>query len=402
MLLETTRLALLAIWRNALRSLLTLLGVTIGVAAVIAMLTLGNGTTVQVADSISSLGSNLLIVRPGQMSQGPAGLGAASFRIPDADAIERRVDGITAVAPLNATSMTAIVGSVNHMTTVQGVDNRFFTVRNWGLQAGRLFREGELAAGSASCIVGRSAADALFGEGVDPIDQSLRLRNMVCKVIGVLEEKGGGSLGSDQDDVILMPLHTFQRRIAGSDDVTVIYVAVATAERITKVQQDITSLMRERRHLSANEDDDFQVMDMRQISSMLDSVMGVLTGLLAAVAGISLLVGGIGIMNIMLVSVTERTHEIGIRLAIGARESQVLAQFLVEAVALSMLGGLTGIVLGLGISAVAAQLLGVPFVWDWGAIALAFLFSAAVGVAFGYFPARGAAHLDPIEALRRE
>jgi putative ABC transport system permease protein len=218
----------------------------------------------------------------------------------------------------------------------------------------------------------------------------------------VLAEKGTGSFGSNQDDLILVPLHTFQRRISGNDDVTVIYIAAENEQVIEKVQADITSLMRERRHLSSSEDDDFMVMDMRQISSMLGSVMGVLTGLLAAIAGISLLVGGIGIMNIMLVSVTERTREIGIRLAIGARESQVLGQFLAESATLSMLGGVVGIGLGLVLSLVACRVLGVPFVIDWGAVLMSFSFSALVGVVFGYFPARNAAHLDPIEALRRE
>ena len=404
MLFETLKLALTAIWRNAMRSVLTLLGVTIGVAAVIAMVTLGQGTTAQVGNSISSLGSNLLIVRPGQLNQGAgaSGVGAANFHLADADAIERQVSSITAVAPLSATSMTAVVRSTNHVTTVEGVDNRFLTVRQWDIAAGRAFREGELVSGAASCIVGHAAADDLFGDGADPLEQTLRLKTLVCRVVGVLAEKGAGSLGSNQDDVILIPLHTFQRRISGNNDVTVIYVAAQDDGVITKVQQDVTSLMRERRHLSAYEDDDFMVMDMRQISSMLGSVMGVLTGLLAAVAGISLLVGGIGIMNIMLVSVTERTREIGIRLAIGARESQVLGQFLVEAVALSMFGGIAGILLGLGLSAIASRLLGVPLIVDWGSIVLSFGFSAVVGVGFGFFPARNAARLDPIEALRHE
>jgi putative ABC transport system permease protein len=218
----------------------------------------------------------------------------------------------------------------------------------------------------------------------------------------LLAEKGTGSFGSNQDDAIFLPLHTVQNRIQGNDNVTVIYIAAQSESVINQVQQDLTSLMRQRRHLSVNEDDDFMVMDMRQISSMLGSVMGVLTGLLAAIAGISLLVGGIGIMNIMLVSVTERTREIGIRLAIGARESQVLSQFLIEAIALSTLGGVAGIILGLLVSFVATRTLGVPFIVDWNSVFLAFGFSAFVGVAFGYFPARGAARLDPIQALRHE
>jgi len=400
-LLETIKLALTAIWRNALRSVLTLLGVTIGVAAVIALLTLGQGTTAQVSNSISSLGSNLLVLRPGQLSQGPNGMLAPSFHSADAEAIVRQVDSVDVVAPIAATSMTAVVGNAKHYTSVYGVDNSYLSARQWGVAEGRIFHEAELVSGTASCIIGKAAADALFPTS-DPLDQTLRLKSLVCKVIGVLTEKGTGSFGSNQDDVILLPLHTYQRRISGDDTVSVIYVAARGDDVVSKVQADVTSLMRQRRHLSTNEDDDFMVMDMRQISSMVGSVMGVLTGLLAAIAGISLLVGGIGIMNIMLVSVTERTREIGIRLAIGAQESQVLSQFLVEAVSLSMLGGLAGIVLGLALSLLASHVLGVPFIIDWGAIAMSFLFSAVVGVVFGFFPARGAARLDPIEALRHE
>ncbi|MDO8359435.1 MAG: ABC transporter permease [Devosia sp.] len=401
MLYETLKLALTAIRRNVLRSVLTLLGVTIGVAAVIAMVTLGQGTTQSVSGSISSLGSNLLVVQPGQVGQNASAGGMAAFRIADADAIERQVGAISAIAPVGIRSLTAVAGSVNHFVAVTGIDDGFLDVRQWAVAEGRNFREGELVSGAASCILGKAAADALYGTA-DPLDQTLRLKKLVCKVVGVLVEKGSGSFGSNQDDIILMPLHTFQRRISGSTDVSAIYVAAESEAVITQVQADVTALLRERRHLSASEDNDFTVMDMRQISSMLGSVMGILTGLLAAVASISLLVGGIGIMNIMLVSVTERTREIGIRLAIGARESQVLSQFLVEAVALSMLGGVAGIILGLGVAFAGAKMLGVPFVFDATSILLAFGFSAVVGVGFGYFPARGAARLDPIEALRHE
>jgi putative ABC transport system permease protein len=243
-------------------------------------------------------------------------------------------------------------------------------------------------------------AQNLFGTA-DAVDRQFRLRRFTCTVIGVLESRGS-MFGQSRDNAVFLPITTYQRRIAGNTDVVAIYVAAVSEEAVAQIETDVTTLMRDRRHLAASDNNDFNVTDMRQVSSTLGTVMGVLTGLLAAIAGISLVVGGIGIMNIMLVSVTERTREIGIRLAIGARESQVLAQFLVEAIALSMLGGLVGILLGLGLSVVAARLLGVPFVLDWGAIVLAFGFSALVGVAFGYFPARNAARLDPIEALRRE
>jgi putative ABC transport system permease protein len=398
MLLETVRLALEAIWRNALRSLLTLLGVTIGVAAVISMITMGQGATAEVNNSISGLGSDIVMIMPGRMQEG--GYGVKSFKPADVQAIARSIEGIDAVAAASQTSLTAVAGSKSRRAEVDGVDMEFFDIMNWPLEYGRSFREGEIAAAAPVCIIGSSVAQGLFGVP-DPIDQKFRLRRLNCTVIGVLESRGA-LFGQNQDDVVILPLTTFQRRIAGNTDVLGIYVAATTETDVPQIEADITALLRDRRHLTASEENDFSVTDMRQISSTLGTVMGVLTSVLAAIAGVSLLVGGIGIMNIMLVSVTERTREIGIRLAVGARESQVLAQFLIEAIALSTIGGLVGIALGLALSVIAAQLLSVPFVLDWGAIVLAFVFSAAVGVAFGYFPARRAARLDPIEALRHE
>ena len=400
MLLETVRLALEAIWRNALRSLLTLLGVTIGVAAVITMVTLGQGATLQVSSSISNLGSNIIMMMPGQ-SMMEGGFGIESFKMADAQAISRSIEGVDAVAPIGSRSLTAVAGSANYLVEIDGVDMNFFKViTSYKLAYGRWFRDGEIASAAPVCIIGPDVAKNLF-DTADPVDRQFRLRRFNCTVIGVLESQGS-MFGQSRDAVVFLPLTTYQRRIAGNTDVVGIYMAAVSEEAVAQVEADVTALMRDRRHLATNDSNDFNVTDMRQISSTLGTVMGVLTSLLAAIAGISLVVGGIGIMNIMLVSVTERTHEIGIRLAIGARESQVLAQFLVEAIALSMLGGLVGILLGLGLSMVAANLLGVPFVLDWPVIALAFGFSALVGVAFGFFPANSAAHLDPIEALRHE
>ena len=398
MLFETVRLALEAIWRNALRSLLTLLGVTIGVAAVISMVTLGQGATAAVSSSIASLGSDVIMIMPGRMSEG--GYGVESFKLADAQAIERSIEDIDGVAPVAQRNLSAVAGSKSRRVEVDGVDLAFFSIMSWPIEYGRGFREGEVASAAPVCIIGASVANALFGQP-DPLGQKFRLRRLTCTVIGVLETRGS-LFGQNQDDVVLLPLTTFHRRLAGNTDVLAIYVGAAAQENVAAIEADITALMRDRRHLSARDENDFSVTDMQQVASTLGTVMGVLTSVLAAIAGISLLVGGIGIMNIMLVSVTERTREIGIRLAIGARESQVLAQFLVEAIALSALGGLVGILLGLGLSTIASRLLNVPFVFDWSAILLAFVFSAAVGVAFGYFPARRAARLDPIEALRHE
>ena len=318
MLVESIWLAVSAIWRNALRSLLTVLGVTIGVAAVIAMVTLGQGTSAQVGESVASLGSNLLMATPGQ--SGGMEVGISSLKAADAEAIERQVDSVRVVAPTDSRSLTAIVGSLDLFTSVIGTDNRYFAAREWEVQHGRQFEEGELRSGTAVCLIGAGVVDKLFGGGI-PLGESIRLKRTVCRVVGVLEEKGGSAFGGNEDDTIILPLRTFQRRISGNDGVSLIYIAAEAEAAISQVKDDVTALLRERRHLAANEENDFMVMDMRQIASMLDTIMGVLTGLLSAVAGISLLVGGIGIMNIMLASVTERTREIGIRLAIGARES---------------------------------------------------------------------------------
>jgi putative ABC transport system permease protein len=400
MIFETVRLAFQAIFRNALRSFLTVLGVVIGVGAVIAMVTIGNGTTVQVQSEISALGTNLLFVRPGQ-GFGPRQGDAPSFTLADADAIERQIGGLQAVAPTAGASANAVYGNQNWNTSITGTSDDFLVARDWPLAEGRSFLESEMRAGQAVCIIGLTVKKELFG-GSDPIGEKIRLDSVSCQVIGVLSEKGQSSFGQDQDDTVLMPIRTVQRRFAGKTDVNSIYLSAEDGADTAKIKRDVTFLMRERRHITANEDDNFRVNDMAEMVATMTSTTKVLTGLLAAVAAVSLLVGGIGIMNIMLVSVTERTREIGIRLAIGAEEGQVLMQFLVEAVVLSLFGGLIGVALGLGLSGAASLGLGVPFVLDPKIVTLAFVFSAAVGVGFGYFPARRAAHLDPIEALRHE
>ena len=394
-------LALREIRRNLMRSALTMLGIVIGVASVIVMVNLGSGATAQVSEQIASLGSNLLMVRTGQRLGFGQRSEAKAFDIDDAVAIDREVGGVAAVAPGSSQPVTAIYGNRNWSTTITGSDNNFFPVGNWTLATGREFSPSELRAGAAVCIIGERVRKELFGN-LDPLGDKLRLNKLSCQVIGLLESKGQSAGGRDQDDLVVIPLRTFWRRVAGNQDVQIIYVSARDNVSTTKVQRDIELLMRERRRIAANEDDDFNVRDMKEITEALTGTTRVLTTLLGAVAAVSLLVGGIGIMNIMLVSVTERTREIGIRLAIGALEREVLLQFLVEAVVLSSFGGLLGILLAIGTTYALAALMGMPALINPGIILLAFLFSAAVGVIFGFFPARKAARQDPIEALRYE
>ncbi|WP_333833462.1 ABC transporter permease [Rubrimonas sp.] len=403
MLWEAIRLAFQTILRNALRSFLTVLGVVIGVAAVIAMVTVGQGSTAKVAADVGALGANLLIVRPGQPQQGPgASAGTApAFSLRDVDALATQVASVRVAAPASSRQMTVIAGALNRSSTVTGTDNRYLDARGIAVAQGRAFHESEVRTGAATCLLGQTVRRELFGAG-DPIGQTLRLKSLACRVIGVAGELGASSFGTDQDDFILIPIRAFQRRISGDADVSLIYAGIRDGVPTEAAKGEIERLMRERRRIGPGEEDDFNVFDMKQIASVLTGITGVLTGLLSAVAGISLLVGGIGIMNIMLVSVTERTREIGVRLAIGATEGQVLTQFLVEAIVLSGLGGLIGVALGLALGAAGAAALSVPFLPDPAIMLLAFGFSAAVGVVFGYFPARRAARMNPIDALRHQ
>jgi putative ABC transport system permease protein len=353
-----------------------------------------------VSKQSASLGSNVVIILPGQMGPG-RGASVAPFNESEVEAIVRDIGGLKAVAPAATKSVTAIYANKNWSTAVTGTTNEYFTAANWVIARGRTFTENELRAGKAVCVIGATVNKELFG-AQDPLGNKLRLKNVSCEVIGQLEGKGQSVMGRDQDDLILIPLRTFQRRIAGNRDISIIQVAVRDESAIDRVKSAIERLMRERRHLAPNEENDFSVLDTRQIAQTLTGTTRILTLLLSAVAAVSLLVGGIGIMNIMLVSVTERTREIGIRLAIGAFERDVLTQFLVEAVVLASFGGLFGVLLAIAASAALAQVLQVPLILNPGIMILAFLFSGAVGVVFGYVPARRAAQLDPIEALRHE
>jgi putative ABC transport system permease protein len=393
-------LALRELRRNVMRSFLTILGIVIGVAAVIVMVTLGSGATVQVSEQIASLGSNLVTLIPGQFGPG-RGTTVAPFNESDVEAIRRDIGGLKAIAPAATKSLVAIFANKNWSTAVTGTTNDYFTAANWTIERGRIFLESELRGGKAVCVIGATVSRELFG-AQDPLGGKLRLANVSCEVIGQLKAKGQTGMGRDQDDIILVPLRTYQRRIAGNRDVSQIQISVRDESSIDKVKAAIERLMRERRRLAPTAENDFSIMDTRQIAEMLTGTTRILTMLLSAVAAVSLLVGGIGIMNIMLVSVTERTREIGIRLAIGAYERDVLTQFLVEAMVLASFGGLFGVVLAVAASATLAQVLQVPLILSPGIMFLAFLFSGAVGVIFGYVPARRAARLDPIEALRHE
>ncbi|MGD8608357.1 MAG: ABC transporter permease, partial [Myxococcales bacterium] len=334
MLYNAMRLALHEIRRNVMRSSLTILGVVIGVAAVITMVTIGGGATVQVTEQIASLGTNLLIVTPGQRMGMGQRAAAPAFQMDDVEAIAREVTSVAGVAPISSLPVTAVFGNENWSTTVMGTDNQYLQIGNWSLDAGREFTESELRAGGSVCILGATVRRELFGSQ-DPIGGKIRLGKLSCQVIGTMLSKGQSTIGRDRDDAVLIPLRTFQRRLAGNQDVGLIQVSIQKGASTESAEQEIKDLMRKRRHISPSEDDDFTVMDLKEITKMLTGTTQVLTALLGAVAAVSLLVGGIGIMNIMLVSVTERTREIGIRLAVGALEREVLTQFLVEAVVLS-------------------------------------------------------------------
>lgn len=394
-------LALREIRRNLLRTTLTVLGIVIGVAAVITMFTIGTGATQQVSQQIANLGSNLLILRPGQVRMPGQRMSAPLFKPGDSEALETELDSVESAAPSSNQRLSVIAGNVNLSTTINGVDNAFFSVRNWSIASGRMFNDAEQHAGSPVCILGDSARRELFGNE-DPLGFRIRIQRMSCDVIGVLSAKGQSGMGMDQDDMVLVPLRAYWRRIAGNTDVHMIHVTAREGFDTKAVVEEINSVMRERRRIGPGQEADFNVLDMQDVTETLTGTTQVLTALLGAVAAVSLLVGGIGIMNIMLVSVTERTREIGTRLAIGAMEREVLMQFLVEAVVLSSIGGLLGIVIALGAAYLLAAYMTVPFTPEPGIIVLAFLFSAAVGVIFGYFPARRAARLDPIDALRHE
>ena len=399
MLLNTLLLALRSIRRNLMRSFLTILGIVIGVSAVITMVTLGNGATLAVQNQISGLGSNLLQIRPGQR-MGPGGSGgAAAFKDTDADAIASQIGGIAAVAPEARSSTTLVANGHNWSSSVLGSTNEWLKTGNWKLADGRIFSNDEQRAGAAVCLIGATVRRELYGTR-PVLGERLRVKQMSCEIVGLLAAKGQGAFGNDQDDMVLVPLKTLQRRITGNTRVNTLLVSMQDGSDASRVKASLTQLLRERRKLAATDEDNFNILDTQQLAETMSGTTKVMTTLLGAVAAVSLLVGGIGIMNIMLVSVTERTREIGLRLAIGALEREVLLQFLIEAVVLACLGGIIGIVLATGASLGLSSLMDVPYIFNLGVNLLSFGFSAGIGVLFGYFPARRAARMDPVQAIR--
>ena len=395
----TLLLAFREIRRHLMRSFLTTLGIIIGVAAVITMVTLGNGVTASIKDQISSLGSNVLIVFPVQGDRGAP----RSFKQADIEAVRRQIAGVEDVSGSVSASATAFYNGQSWRTSVQGVGNDFLRARSIEVEQGRPFSPEEESAGQNVCLIGPKVRQAIFPAGTSPLGANIRLNNVSCSVIGVTKERGqSGGGGEDSDNVALVPLKMAQRRFTGSDDIQYFVIKYDASYASTSITESLVGLLRERRLLQGATDDDFNIVDTAQVNQALGAATGALTAMVAVIAGISLLVGGIGIMNIMLVSVTERTREIGIRLAIGALAREVQLQFLTEAVVLCCFGGIVGILLAFVLSSGMAAAIDVPFIFNPVVNAMSFLFSALMGIAFGYYPARRASRLDPIEALRHE
>ena len=402
MIFNALLIAIREIRRNLMRSFLTVIGIVIGVAAVVTMVTLGRGATETVKSQISKMGNNLLVIRPGQ---GWRGDGAPMFSLADVEAVRDQVPGIASVAPLISNNAQMVYQEESRTYDIQGTTPNYFNIANWTLARGRFFTEQELAESAPVCVIGETISKELFGEDVDPVGSKIRAKSMTLEVIGVTGVKGQGGFGDDLDDNMITPYTTVIHRLSGRQGGKNFNQVMISGEQGypgANIVADVAALMRERRKITANEDDNFNIFDSQQLAEVISSSTKVMTSLLGAVAGVSLLVGGIGIMNIMLVSVTERTREIGIRLAIGARAREVLLQFLVEAVTLSCIGGVAGIALAYGLCIALAEVVGAPFLFDPKINMIAFIFSAAIGILFGFMPARRAAGLDPIDALRHE
>ncbi|MDQ5988535.1 MAG: multidrug ABC transporter substrate-binding protein [Syntrophus sp. SKADARSKE-3] len=402
MIWNAVLLSLRGIRRNPMRSVLTLIGIIVGVAAVITMVNTGSGAALKIKMDISSMGSRLLMIWPSHTSHRMVSGKASeliSFKAEDAEAIISNITSVEAASPEISSSGKAIYGNRNWKTHYVGTTNDYFRVNNYSMLAGREFTDGEVRHGDPVCILGGTVCKNLFGSQ-NPLGERIRLEKVSCEIIGILEIKGRNTLMSDPDDVVILPMRTFQRRISGNQSVHSLEVSIKEGMSMKTAQADIRQLLRDRRHVRGSDKDNFEIMDFKEITGMLTKSSGTLTSLLGAVAAISLLIGGIGIMNIMLASVTERTREIGIRLAIGAFPWEVMIQFLIEAITLSVLGGSMGIVVALASTLWLSTIMHVPFVFSKGILLLSVLFSVGIGVIFGFFPALKAARMDPVEAIQ--
>jgi putative ABC transport system permease protein len=408
LLLITVKIALRALRRNAMRSLLTTLGIIIGVAAVIAMVSIGQGASVSVQEQIARMGNNMLIILSGTTTQGGvrSGFGGAqTLKTSDAKAIQRECPAVGAVTYLRRQVQQVVAGNQNWSTAIAGVTPDYQIVRDWPIAAGRFLNKQEEESAATSAVLGQTVVQNLFGPGQNPVDQTIRINNMPFRVVGVLIAKGQSTQGQDQDDAVFIPFSTAERKVLGTrilGTVGAIMVSAISPEAIPEAQRQITTLLRERHRIRRGQNDDFTIRNLADIAATAESTNQVMSILLASVASVSLLVGGIGIMNIMLVSVTERTREIGIRMAVGAKSRHILTQFLLEAVVLSSIGGVVGAVLGVVGAKVVSAVANWPTIVPPDAIFLAITFAAAVGIFFGFYPARKAARLDPIQALRYE
>jgi putative ABC transport system permease protein len=398
-----TVVGLKAISRNKLRSFLTMLGIVIGVACVIAVVAIGNGATKSVENTINSLGTNYIMIFPGAVTSSGARMftGGSTLTEDDAQAIKNECPAVAYVSPMVRTSAQLVAGELNWGTSVQGVGVEYPLIRSWNVQQGSFFTDADVKAAAKVCVLGTTVVDNLFANG-DAVGQILRIKNVPFKVVGVLEKKGGNMMGQDQDDTVIVPYTTVMKRLSGKTRIDMLQASAVSAEQVDDAQAQIDALLRQRHRIPPNGDADFQMRSQEEIAQAQNAQMSILRNLLLSIAAISLLVGGIGIMNIMLVSVTERTREIGIRMAIGAKGRHVLLQFLFEAVTLAIVGGLIGVGLGVGASTMVGRFLGWPIVVTPMSIVLSFGVAAFVGIFFGFYPARKAARLDPIDALRYE
>jgi putative ABC transport system permease protein len=406
-LFATLKIAVRALRRNTLRTLLTMLGIIIGVGAVIAMVSIGNGAKARVEAAIANMGQNVVMIMSGNMSRGGFRMGFGSpgtLKIEDYDAIRKEVEGVAGISPEIRASGQVAAGNQNGVPSIMGVGADYAQIRSWEIVSGQNFSETDVRNANKVALIGKTAAETLFGEGCDPIGQIIRIKSAPCTIVGYLKPKGMGmGFGNqDQDDIILVPYTSAMKRLTGDTSFRSFTVQAATPALVPDVQNEISELLRQRHKITADKEDDFLVRTQQEISETATETSRTMTMLLGSIAGVSLLVGGIGIMNIMLVSVTERTREIGIRMSIGARGRDILLQFLTEAVTLSIVGGLIGIALGMATSRFISQKFGWTTLISTDSILLAFAFSAAIGIFFGFYPARKAANLDPIDALRYE